>query len=342
MDFRFDQSKYDMYTDAPISTADGSFVPKTEQPVKNEVNDTEQKKNAIREQITAIDKKISELEESLKILSTKYAPKQGSDSDLEYKMAANRARRIKKDDDTLYHWRWQKNREDLDKRSLLNYNWQTDETNTAKDVANQEALFDLDSKVSAAARELRLTREKYNMGMATKYDVEMAEENLKYIQEKRNRFAKQINESERKFTDGELSEEDKKRIKSVQKFQDEIKAFGNSSKPDSVKAKLIEEIDSDENLDDATKRSLKASIPQSIGEMTSIQIANSLAVNAGTNATNKSNAKKNVSKNISSVNSKAKGSERNAAWNTLTAEEQTAIKNAGYKWDEDKEKLVKE
>lgn len=96
--------------------------------------------------------KIQQLQDSLNGIRAKYAPKAMNDAELESRIAQNRTKRIKKSNDALMQWNWQKNREDAENRfqqSMANSN------NSQVRMKVNGAASDIRNKQIAIANDFR-------------------------------------------------------------------------------------------------------------------------------------------------------------------------------------------
>jgi len=96
--------------------------------------------------------KIQQLRQTIAGIQSKYAPKQMSEDNLERAMAANRARRIKKDDAALSQWRWKKEQDLRNKQLELNYKWQKGMNDLESELGKITSRNEFNEKLNTATK----------------------------------------------------------------------------------------------------------------------------------------------------------------------------------------------
>jgi len=202
MDYNFSNSNYNMYSDAPHALGGGNIsVPSYKTPVNagynrgmntghNVPNQTESISDdpkaqwydrqiaQLQEEYQSNTKKIEELNIALPKLKEKYAPKAMSDKDIESKLAANRARRIKKDNETLNQWRWKKEQDLKEKQMQMNSQWQSEQNHIEDELGRISNRNEFNARMNTALENLMKVESSGN-AMA----IKLAEENVNGLME---------------------------------------------------------------------------------------------------------------------------------------------------------------
>ena len=101
-------------------------------------------------QIALIGEKIQELRQAATGIQSKYAPKQENLDELERKIAANRARRIKKDNESTEMWRWKREQDEKKRIADMQYNWQKEQNGIEDSLAQMTARNEFNGSLNSA------------------------------------------------------------------------------------------------------------------------------------------------------------------------------------------------
>lgn len=135
-------------------------------------------------QITLIGQKINELKQSITGIKSKYAPKDNISLDeLERKMAANRARRIKKDNESTEMWRWKREQDEKKRVADMQYNWQKEQNGIEDNLAQMTARNEFNGSLNAALQQWQ-TAKKSGDAIAEAYAKEHVDQLITYGQAK--------------------------------------------------------------------------------------------------------------------------------------------------------------
>lgn len=135
-------------------------------------------------QITLIGQKINELKQSITGIKSKYAPKDNISLDeLERKMAANRARRIKKDNESTEMWRWKREQDEKKRVADMQYNWQKEQNGIEDNLAQMTARNEFNGSLNAALAQWQ-TAKKSGDAIAEAYAKEHVDQLITYGQAK--------------------------------------------------------------------------------------------------------------------------------------------------------------
>lgn len=269
MDTNFNPENYDMYSDAPRAFGgEQNQVALDIQPQGNNVASIDEKINKLNEEMASNNAQIEQLQQTILGLKKKYAPTALNDAEMENQLAANRARRFKKDDGMLNHWRWQKQREDQAKRDALNYQWQMSEQSNDRSIANQETLRELDNAVDKASQAMIYAK--------TDEDKAMAKLEYEYALTKRNQFAKNAGIDLRESSAPKSDEAEQERKQIVDGYTLQIANWNVDGRDAANKAEIIKAIN-ESNLRDSDKSELLKQFSKSQEELNAEAVSSAKA-----------------------------------------------------------------